>query len=53
MNLIWLLIVILVILALVGAPGIGPWNHNWGYFPSGTLGLIVIILIVLLLLGRL
>jgi hypothetical protein len=50
MNLLWLIVVVLVILALVGAPGIGPWQHSYGYYPSGGLGLIVIILIVVLLL---
>lgn len=53
MNLLWLLVVILVILAIVGAPGIGPINHNWGPWPSGGLGLVVLALIVLLLSGRL
>jgi hypothetical protein len=53
MSLLWLVVVVLIILALVGAPGIGPWNHNYGYYPSGGIGLIVVILIVLLLLGRL
>ena len=53
MNLLWLIVIILVICALVGAPGIGPWQHGYGYYPSGGMGLIVIILIVLLLTGRL
>ena len=53
MNLLWLIVVVLVILALVGAPGIGPWQTNYGWAPSGGIGLIVIILIVLLLMGRL
>jgi hypothetical protein len=53
MNLLWIIIIVLIVLAFAGAPGIGPWNHGWGYYPSGGLGLIVIILIVLLLLGRL
>jgi hypothetical protein len=53
MNLLWLLVVILIVLALVGAPGIGPWTHSYGYYPSGGIGLIVIILVVLLLMGRL
>ena len=49
--LITILLVILV-LALIG--GLPTWNHSrsWGYGPSGGLGLIVVILIVLLLLGR-
>ena len=47
------ILLIVLILMLVGA--IPTWGHskNWGYGPSGGLGLIVIILIVLLLIGRL
>ena len=53
MNLLWLIVVILVIGALLGAPNLGPWNHGYGYYPSGGFGLIVLILIILLLTGRL
>lgn len=53
MNLLWVIIIILVVLALVGAPGVGPWHHSFGYWPSGTVGLIVLILVILLLMGRL
>jgi hypothetical protein len=47
------ILLIVLILMLVGA--IPTWSHskNWGYGPSGGLGLIVIIIIVLLLTGRL
>ena len=47
------IVLILLILALVGA--LPTWSHssNWGYGPSGGLGLVVVILIVLLLMGRL
>jgi len=46
------ILIIILILALVGA--LPTWGHsrNWGYAPSGGLGLILLILIVLLLLGR-
>jgi hypothetical protein len=46
-------LVVVVIFMLVGARP--RWGHsrNWGYFPSGGLGLVLVILIVLLLLGRL
>jgi hypothetical protein len=46
------ILLIILVLMLVGA--IPSWSHskNWGYGPSGGLGLIVIILIVLLLLGK-
>jgi hypothetical protein len=53
MNLLWLIVIILVVMALVGAPGIGPWNHGFGYAPSGLFTVIVIVLVVLLLTGRL
>ena len=50
MNLLWLVVVVLVVAALLGAPGIGPWQHNYGYYPTGGIGLIVLILVVVLLL---
>jgi hypothetical protein len=37
---------------LVGAFPAWPHSRNWGYYPSGGLGLVVIILVILLLLGR-
>ena len=47
-----LILLILLILFLVGA--LPTWGHsrNWGYGPSGGIGLVVVILIVLLLMGR-
>lgn len=53
MNLIWVLIIVLLVLAFAGAPGIGPINHNFGYAPSGLLTVIIIVLVILLLTGRL
>lgn len=53
MNLLWVLVVILVVVAVLGAPNFGVWNHGYGYFPSGGIGLVVLILVVLLLMGRL
>jgi len=47
------ILLIVLILLLIGAIPSWPHSKNWGYGPSGALGLIVIILIVLLLLGRL
>jgi hypothetical protein len=46
------ILLIILILALLGA--LPTWGHsrNWGYGPSGGLGLVIIILIILLLLGR-
>jgi uncharacterized protein DUF3309 len=50
-NVITILIVLLVLM-LVGAFPAWPYSRNWGYYPSGGLGLVVIILVILLLLGR-
>jgi len=46
------ILIILLILLLVGA--LPSWGHsrNWGYGPSGILGLVVVVVIVLLLMGR-
>ena len=47
------ILLIVLILILIGAFPTWPHSKNWGYGPSGGLGLVVIILIVLLLMGRL
>ena len=47
-----ILIVVLVLL-LVGALPTWPHSANWGYYPSGGLGLVVLILLILVLTGRL
>ena len=47
-----ILLVILVLL-LIGAIPAWPHSRNWGYAPSGVLGLIVVILLIMLLTGRL
>jgi hypothetical protein len=46
-----ILIVILIIL-LLGAVPRWPHSRNWGYFPSGTLGIILLIIIILVLMKR-
>jgi hypothetical protein len=47
------LLVVLLVLLLVGILPVWPYSSAWGYYPSGGLGLIVLILVVLLLAGRL
>jgi hypothetical protein len=47
------LLIVVLVLALVGALPAWPHSRSWGYYPSGGLGLVVVILIVLLLMGRL
>lgn len=47
-----LLIVILVIL-LIGAAPAWPYSRSWGYYPSGLIGLVTLIFLLLFLTGRL
>jgi hypothetical protein len=47
------ILIVILILMLLGAIPSWPHSRSWGYGPSGGLGLVVIILIVLLLSGRL
>jgi hypothetical protein len=46
-----LLILILLILLLIGALPTWPYSAGWGYYPSGGVGLLVVVLIIVLLLG--
>jgi hypothetical protein len=46
------ILLIILILALVGVIPVWPHSRSWGYAPSGGVGLIVVILLILLLLGR-
>ena len=46
------ILLVILILALVGIIPIWPHSRSWGYLPSGGLGLVVLILVILLLSGR-
>jgi hypothetical protein len=50
-NMLTILVVILLLMAL-GALPTWPHSRSWGYYPSGGLGLVLVILVILLLLGR-
>jgi Protein of unknown function (DUF3309) len=45
-------LLILLVLFLVGALPRWPHSRSWGYYPSGGLGLVVLVVVVLLLMGR-
>jgi hypothetical protein len=45
------ILLILVVLMMLGALPRWPHSRNWGYYPSGGLGLILIVVIILLILG--
>ena len=47
------ILLVLLILLLIGALPTWPYSSGWGYYPSGGLGLVLLIVVVLLLTGRL
>ena len=47
-----LVVLIIIILLLLGALPTWPYSHDWGYYPSGGLGIIVVIILIVLLMRR-
>ncbi len=47
------ILLIIIVLALIGAFPSWPHSASWGYYPSGGLGLVLTIVVILLLMGRL
>jgi hypothetical protein len=47
-----LLLLVLLVLLLLGAVPAWPYSRRWGYFPSGLLGLVLLIVILLVVSGR-
>ncbi len=45
-------LIVILILLLLGALPTWPYSNGWGYYPSGGLGLVLLIIIILLVLGR-
>ncbi|HMV37962.1 DUF3309 family protein [Plasticicumulans sp.] len=46
------ILLIVLILLLIGAIPAWPHSRDWGYYPSGGLGLVVVVVIILVLMGR-
>jgi hypothetical protein len=46
------ILLIILVLFLVGALPTWPHSVNWGYYPSGGIGVVLVVVVVLLLLGR-
>jgi len=46
------ILLIILIVILIGALPHWPYSGGWGYYPSGGFGLVVLIVIILLLMGR-
>ena len=47
------ILIIIIVLMLIGSLPSWPHSRNWGYYPSGGLGLVLLVLIILLVMGRL
>ena len=47
-----LLLLIVLILLITGSAPVWPHSRDWGYYPSGGLGLVLIVLLILFLMGR-
>jgi hypothetical protein len=45
-------LLILLVVLLIGALPTWPYSANWGYYPSGSLGTVLLILVILVLIGR-
>lgn len=48
-----MILVVVLLLALVGSVPTWPHSRDWGYYPSGGLGVILLIILVLFIMGRL
>jgi len=46
------ILVIILLLLFLGALPAYPYSRSWGYYPSGSLGLVLVIVLILALLGR-
>jgi hypothetical protein len=46
------ILIVVLLLLLLGAWPAWPYSASWGYYPSGTLGLVLVIVLVLALFGR-
>ena len=46
------ILLIILVLILIGALPTWPYSSGWGYYPSGGLGLILLVVIILLVMGR-
>ena len=53
MSLLGLVLLVVLVLLIAGAVPRWPHSRNWGYAPSGTLGTILVIVLILVLLGKL
>ena len=48
----WTILVILLILMLIGTVPTWPYSRGWGYYPSGLLGIVLVVVLIMMLFGR-
>jgi len=46
------ILIVILVLVLVGALPTWPHSKSWGYYPSGGLGLVLLVLVILMVMGR-
>jgi hypothetical protein len=46
------ILIVLLVLMLIGALPTWPYSTGWGYYPSGTVGLVVLVVLILVLTGQ-
>lgn len=47
-----MLLLVLLVILLLGALPAWPYSRNWGYYPSGGLGIVLVIILILVLMGH-
>ena len=52
MDMLGTILIVVLILMLIGAMPRWPHSRDWGYYPSGGIGLVLVVLVLLFLLGR-
>jgi uncharacterized protein DUF3309 len=48
-----LILLVIIVILVIGALPTWPYSSGWGYYPSGGLGLVMLVLLILFLMGRL
>ncbi len=46
-----LILIILLVLLLIGSAPVWPYSTGWGYYPTGGLGLVLVVVVIVLLVG--
>jgi hypothetical protein len=52
LNMLGTILIVILVLALLGVLPRWPHSRNWGYYPTGGVGLVLVIVLILLLVGR-